>query len=89
MSHDEYEPPCRSVTAAEYLAMGLKRYTEVTDVCRPIWGRRFSAGKSGLAREFVIELTRDLVFRVRDPQSGQVLAESLPGLPHALNTTKH
>lgn len=71
--------------AEDYLAAGLKRYNEVTDACMPIWSRRFSAGKSGLGRDIVIEFTRALVFRVRDPLSGQVLAESLPGRPSVLN----
>lgn len=75
----------QQTTPAEYLAIGVNRYTEVTDACYPIWNRRLSAGKSGFGREVVIELTRDLVFRVRDPQSGQVLAESLPGRPNTLN----
>lgn len=73
------------ITPAEYLAIGFNRYTEVTDACYPIWNRRLSAGKSGFGREVVLELTRALVFRVRDPQSGQVLAESLPGNPNVIN----
>lgn len=77
--------PRHHLTAADYLAVGFSRYVEVTDACMPIWSRRMSAGKSGLGREVVIELTRDLVFRVRDPQTGQVLAESMPGKPGALN----
>lgn len=71
----------RYLSAADYLVAGFKRYIELTDACMPIWSRRLSAGKSGFGREVVIELTRALVFRVRDPQSGQVLGESLPGKP--------
>lgn len=76
---NQINPPIR------YLTAGFTRFMEVTDACMPIWNRRLSAGKSGLDREIVIELTRSLVFRVRDPQSGQVLAESLPGQPSVLN----
>ena len=72
--------------AAHYLSTGLSRYMEVTDACLPIWSRRLSAAKSGVGREVVVEVTRAFVFRVRDPQSGQVLAESLPGKPDVLNT---
>lgn len=73
-------------TPADYLAAGFKRYMEVSDVAIPIWSRRLSAGKSGFGRELVLEVTRGLVFRVRCPQTGCVLAESQPGYPKVLNT---
>ena len=77
--------PRQHLIPGDFLAAGFKRYLEITDVCVPIWSRRLSIGKSGLGREVVIELTRDLVFRVRDPQTGQALAESVAGKPGVLN----
>lgn len=77
--------PRQHLIPGDFLAAGFKRYLESTDVCLPIWNRRLSAGKSGLGREVVIELTRDLVFRVRDPQTGQALAQSIAGNPSVLN----
>lgn len=82
--NDGFDIPRRHLIASDFLAAGFKRYLEVTDVCLPIWSRRLSEGKSGLGREVVIELTRDLVMRVRDPQTGQVLAQSTPGQPGVL-----
>lgn len=87
--NDSMTIPRYHLIASDYLTIGFKRYVEATDATLPIWSRRLSAGKSGLGREVVIELMRDLVFRVRDPQTGQVLAESLPGIPGALNTKKN
>ena len=81
--------PRQHLIPADYLAAGFKRYVEVTDFAMPIWIRRLNAAKSGVGREVVIELMRDLVFRVRDPQSGEVLAESMPGDPRTLNTKKN
>lgn len=70
---------------AQILAICHERYLELSDFTMPIWYRRFSPGKSGLGSEVVIEVTRAFVLRVRDPNSGEILAESLPGKPGELN----
>jgi hypothetical protein len=45
----------------------------------PIWRKRIHARASRFSRAVVFELTKNLVLRVRDLKSGQVLAESEPG----------
>ena len=64
---------------ASYLAEGLYLYMAVNTPSYPIWRRRVFEYQANFGRTVIVELSRDLVLRVRDPKTGQVLTESQPG----------
>lgn len=64
---------------ATYLAEGLRLYKGANPAFLPIWRKRLPKWMARLDRPLIVELSRDLVLRVRDPKTGQVLAESKPG----------
>lgn len=66
-------------TPAAYLAAGIKLYTAVNTPHQSIWRKRLHAWQANFAHSITVELSCDLVLRVRDPKTGQVLAESAAG----------
>ena len=70
-------------TPAEFLAEALRLYVSSTKpdsmYADPLFKRRLRKFHARLGRDVNVELMPDLVLRVRDPQSGKVLAQSLPG----------
>lgn len=69
----------RPHSPATYLAEGVRLYTAANPVFLPIWRKRLPKWMAHLDRPLIVELSRDLVLRVRDPKTGQILAESKPG----------
>lgn len=70
-------------TPADFLAEALCLY-----VCRtkpdshyadPLFRRRLPHWHAQLGRDVIVTLMPDLVLRVRDPQTGLILAQSQPG----------
>lgn len=68
---------------ADFLAEALRLF-----VCRtkpdshyadPLFRRRLPHWHAQLGRDVNVELMPDLVLRVRDPRTGEVLAQSMPG----------
>lgn len=65
---------------ATYLVEGLKFYQSATlPPPHPIWIKLACLGSADFDRVVNVQLSRDLVLRVRAFSSGQVLAESVPG----------
>ena len=72
-----------SPTPDQYLAEALRFFNARTQVnslnTLPIFKRRLHGYQWGHHRDLTVELMPNLVLRVRDPRSGQVLAQSKPG----------
>lgn len=77
-------------TPADFLAEALRLF-----VCRtkpdsiyadPLFRRRLPHWHARLGRDVNVELMPDLVLRVRDPKTGEVLAQSKPGQIDQLDT---
>lgn len=69
----------RENTPAAYLQEAVKAFDATTNPSFPIWRKRLATHLTRFDRVIVVELLPSLVLRVRDPKSGQVLAETEPG----------
>jgi len=101
MSADNSNKPGRTASMAAYMreqkeatrrinspAAYLEEANKVLgSVCQrePLWRKRLPAWVTRFDRAIVVELLPTLVLRVRDPKSGQILAESLPDQLDVLN----
>ncbi|OGB27097.1 MAG: hypothetical protein A3I66_19075 [Burkholderiales bacterium RIFCSPLOWO2_02_FULL_57_36] len=71
---------------AAYLEEANKIFSSVTRGPKPLWRKRLPAWMTRFDRTIVVELLPSLVLRVRDPKSGQILAESVAGQLDVLNS---
>lgn len=72
-------PAPLSDAPADYLREAAKLFRASHRPIDPVWKKRMRGWWVYLKRTTTIELTADFRLRVRDPKSGQILAESEPG----------
>ena len=75
-------------TPAEYLALAWKRLRSQARTPVPIFSTYLRTNFDSFGQPVSIELTRDFRLIVRSIQSGQALAESMPGNLSALAPSK-
>ena len=79
-----------NLTPAEYLAEAARFFVSRTKpdsiYADPLFRRKLSKWHSRFDRDVKVELMPDLVLRVRDPKTGEVLAQSVPGQIHQLDS---
>jgi hypothetical protein len=77
-------------TPADFLAEALRLFASRTKpdsiYADPLFRRRLPHWHARLGRDVNVELMPDLVLRVRDPKTGEVLAQSKPGQIDQLDT---
>lgn len=79
LPHGSAQPPTHIHPPAAYLEEAVKVFSTVANKNEPLLQRRLPAWMTRFNRAIVVQLLPTLALRVRDPKSGQILAESEPG----------
>lgn len=77
--------PTETDMLAKAAEIYLQRTRPDSAYALPLFKRRLRGFHHGHDRDVTVELMPSLVLRVRDPRSGQILAQSLPGQIDQLN----